>query len=85
MHIENASTTSIEGCSFPAAGGNAVLLNGFVRNATILDSDFTKSGDSAIVALGYANGIDGTDGRQPRGTRVKGCIMDNVGIFGKQS
>ena len=85
VHIENASTTSIEGCSFPAAGGNAVLLNGFVRNATILDSDFTKSGDSAIVALGYANGIDGTDGRQPRGTRVKGCIMDNVGIFGKQS
>lgn len=85
MHIENSSNTSIESCSFPAAGGNAVLLNGFVRNTTIVDSDFSKSGDSAIVALGYATGIDGTDGRQPRGTIIKGCSMSNVGVFGKQS
>lgn len=85
VHIENSSNTSIESCSFPAAGGNAVLLNGFVRNTTIVDSDFSKSGDSAIVALGYATGIDGTDGRQPRGTIIKGCSMSNVGVFGKQS
>lgn len=85
VQIENATTTSIESCSFPAAGGNAVLLNGFVRGSTIVDSDFSNSGDSAIVALGYATGIDGTAGRQPRGTKISRCTISNVGIFGKQS
>ena len=42
-------------------------------------------GDSAIVALGYAAGIDGTAGLQPRGTLVRGCMMSDVGVFGKQS
>ena len=85
MKVENASGVAITGCAFPAAGGNAVLLNGHVRATSILDSEFTKSGDSAIVALGYADGIDGTGGRQPRGTLVKGCVMSDVGVFGKQS
>jgi hypothetical protein len=37
------------------------------------------------VALGYAAGMDGTAGLQPRGTLVRGCMMSDVGVFGKQS
>ena len=58
MHVENAHGTTIESCDFPAAGGNALLLNGHVLNTSILDSTFTRSGpgpargESVSLSLG---------------------------------
>jgi hypothetical protein len=80
-HIEDAEATVVAACSFPAAGGNALLVNGYARNTTIRDSEFTHSGDSAIVTLGYAEKQDGTHGRQPRGTVVEGCVMTDAGVW----
>ena len=85
LHIEDAEGTVVDTCSFPAAGGNALLVNGYARNTTIRESEFTHAGDSAIVTLGYADKQDGTKGRQPRGTVVEGCVMSDAGVYGKQS
>ncbi len=85
LRIENAEGTSVEDCIFDATGGNGLLVNGYARNTTILNSDFSKTGDSGVVLLGYADQMDGTGGRQPRGTNVTGCIMVDVGVIGKQS
>ena len=41
-------------------------------------------GDNAIVAVGSAQLMDGTDGNQPRGTKVIGNLVHEVGVFGKQ-
>lgn len=42
-------------------------------------------GDSAMVAWGYTNGIDGTDGEQPRFTKVIGNLIHELGHFTKQA
>ena len=41
-------------------------------------------GYNAIVAVGSAELIDGTNGNQPRGTQVLGNLVHEIGIFGKQ-
>ena len=41
-------------------------------------------GDNAIVAVGNTQMIDRTDGNQPRGTKVIGNLVHEVGLFGKQ-
>lgn len=59
MLVEDAENVAVKECHFAAAGGNALLLNGYVRNTSVIDSKFSRSGDSAIVALGFADGMDG--------------------------
>lgn len=85
VRIENAVGTRIEDCTFDSTGGNGLLVNGFARSTTVLNSEFYKTGDSGIVLLGYADRMDGTNGRQPRGTNITGCLMVDVGVIGKQS
>jgi hypothetical protein len=75
--------------------GNAVFLSGLNHNNTISHSDFVWIGDSAIAAWGYTRsdneampagtGDDGTNGNQPRGTKVLRNTMHELGTNQKQS
>ena len=82
--VEGAENVSISDSFFYSPGGNGLLLNNYVRGAVIEGNEFVWVGDNAIVAVGSTQLIDGTDGNQPRGTKVIGNLVHEVGVFGKQ-
>lgn len=89
--------TLIDSCTFVRVDGNALMLSGFNRNATVQHSNFAWIGNTAMAAWGYThelhaseglpdgNGINGADGNQPRGTRIINNIVHEVGLYEKQS
>ncbi|XP_065906254.1 uncharacterized protein [Dysidea avara] len=82
--VEGAENVTISKCLFYSPGGNGLLLNNYVRGAVIEGNEFVWVGDNAIVVVGSTQLIDGTDGNQPRGTKVIGNLVHEVGVFGKQ-
>ena len=82
--VEGAEGVNVSNCLFYSPGGNGLLLNNYVRDAVIEGNEFVWVGDNAIVAVGSAELMDGTDGNQPRGTKVIGNLVHEVGVFGKQ-
>ena len=82
--VEGVEGVNISNCLFYSPGGNGLLLNNYVRGAIIEENEFVWVGDNAIVAVGSTQLIDGTDGNQPRGTKVIGNLVHEVGVFGKQ-
>ena len=81
---EGIEGVKVSNCLFYSPGGNGLLLNNYVRGAVIEDNEFVWVGDNAIVAVGSTQLMDGTDGNQPRGTKVVGNLVHEVGVFGKQ-
>ena len=53
----NATCASAQGanCTFERLDGNGVMVSGYNRNTSILDSDFAFLGGNAIAAWGYTN------------------------------
>ena len=82
--VEGVEGVNISNCLFYSPGGNGLLLNNYVRGAVIEENEFVWVGDNAVVAVGSVQLIDGTDGNQPRGTKVIGNLVHEVGVFGKQ-
>ena len=85
LFIEGAQNIAVDNCLFSNIGGNALFLSNFIRNAIISNNEFVWIGDSAIAAIGSSKLIDGTNGNQPRGTRILSNLIHEVGIFGKQT
>ena len=84
VFIEGAKHFLVQNCLFDSPGSNGLFLSNYVRDAVIEGNEFVWVGDNAIVAVGSANLIDGTDGNQPRGTKVLGNLVHEIGIYGKQ-
>ena len=85
IFVEGVDGFLLQNCLFDAPGGNGLFLSNYVRNAVIEGNEFIYTGDSAIAAVGTAQLIDGTAGNQPRGTKIIGNLMHEIGIFGKQT
>lgn len=85
LFIESARNVMVDSCLFSNIGGNALFLSNFIRNATISNNEFVWIGDSAISAIGSSELIDGTNGNQPRGTRILSNLVHEIGIYGKQT
>jgi hypothetical protein len=95
VFLEGTEGAVVDGCTFDRLDGNAVMVSGYNRNATIQHSDFSYIGGNAIAAWGYTNetsgdnhpqaGVDGTDGNHPRYTTVIGNTAREVGLYEKQS
>ncbi len=83
LTVEGVDGFLLQNCLFDAPGGNAVVLSNYVRNAVIEGNEFVYTGDSAILAIGSSNLIDGTNGNQPRGTKIIGNVAREIGIYGK--
>ena len=80
----NASGVLLRHNLFNSTGGNAVLLSGHVVRSAVRGNEFVHTGDSAIVSLGTADGVDGTAPTFPDGTVVAGNHIHEYGVYGKQ-
>ena len=92
LFFEGTEGTVVDSCLFSRLDGNALMLSGYNREAVIQNNEFVWIGDSAIASWGYTSGTevygfgwDGTDGNQPRGTRIVGNFVHELGIWEKQS
>ena len=85
VFVEGVDGVTVEQCLFDSPGGNGLFLSNYVRNAVIEANEFRYSGDSSIAVIGSTDLIDGTNGNQPRGTKVISNLIHENGIFGKQT
>lgn len=95
VFLEGTENVNFDSCTFERLDGNAVMVSGYNRHATVSNSDFAYIGGNAVAAWGYTNetagadnpkaGVDGTDGEHPEYTTVEGCTVREVGLYEKQS
>ena len=92
LFFEGTEGAIVDSCVFERLDGNAVMISGYNRNATIQKSEFVWIGDSAIASWGYTTGSsvdgmgpDGTDGNQPRFNNILYNFVHELGIWEKQS
>ena len=93
VELRRTESITVSNCTFQRLDGNALLLYGYNRNASIVGSDFSYIGDTAMAAWGVTDeisdngtkGWDATDGDYPRFTLVERCAVREVGLFEKQS
>jgi len=63
VFLQGTQKTLIDGCTFERLEGNAVMISGYNRDATVESSDFAFLGGNAIVAWGYTNETSTDPGR----------------------
>jgi len=85
LFFEGTKFLTVNSCLFKRLDGNALMLSGYHRNATVSNSVFKWIGDSVMAAWGYTDGIDGTGGDQPRFTNIIGNMASEIGHFEKQA
>ena len=91
--LQGTVNTTVDSCIFERVDGNAILILGFNRYATVQNSEFAWIGDTAIASWGFTTGVsglhgvgwDGTDGNHPRHNQILGNIAREIGIWQKQS
>ena len=59
------------------------LSSNYTRNATIADNYISFAGDNGIAVVGHTELINGTNGNQPRGTKILRNIIHDTGVWGK--
>ena len=82
---EGSVGLTVANCTFARLDGNAIVLNGFNRGATIDASEFTLLGESAVVSWGRVDGADASAGMQPRGTVLSRSLCHEIGLYEKQA
>ena len=85
VFAEGIDGLTIKNCLFDSPGGNGLFLSNYVRGAVIDGNEFKFCGESGVVLMGSADLMDGTNGNQPRGTKITGNYIHEFGIFGKQT
>ena len=70
LRLQGTEGVEVTGCTFERLDGQAVLLDGYTRDATFARNTFYLIGASGVVLWGYEKNGDGTDGNQPRRTTV---------------
>ena len=93
VHAEGTENLVISHCNWTRIGGNALMLSGYHRDASITSNSFRLLGGSAMVAWGRTDevsdngihGFDGTDGNFPANTTVQGNLASEIGVIAKQS
>jgi hypothetical protein len=86
IRMSGTVNTNVLSCVFWSPGGNAVMISGFNRNATIIGNHFAYTGGSAIVSLGLGAGfIDANMPEYPEGTLIQGNLMREIAVYVKQS
>jgi len=63
VFLQGTEGAFIDGCHFERLEGNAVMVSGYNRDATIQNSDFAFLGGNAVAAWGYTNETSADPGR----------------------
>ena len=69
----------------PLQEGNGVTLSNFVTGSSVLDCDFWRTGDSAIVAVGSTKLTNATASEYPHMNAIERNYIDTVGVNMKQT
>lgn len=93
VFLEGTQGATIDACNFTRIGGNALMLSGFARDATLTRNSFRWIGGSAMIAWGRTDetsqdgtlGWDATGGDFPMRTTVRGNLASEIGVVAKQS
>lgn len=85
VFVQDAERVRIAGCTFTQVGGNALMFSNHGVDNAVTDSEFVRSGDSAVVLLGSTNGVDASAPTHPDRTTVARNHMHEVGVYGKQT
>ena len=98
--IEGTSGATIDSSLFTRLDGLGVFISGFNRGLTIQNSTFEWLGGSAMASWGdtsyamnangsrtipWPRGPDARGGNQPIGTKILNNIVNDIGIWQKQS
>mmetsp|Transcript_50416 Transcript_50416/g.74769 ORF Transcript_50416/g.74769 Transcript_50416/m.74769 type:complete len:882 (+) Transcript_50416:102-2747(+) len=70
VFLQGTEQVEFDRCAFDRLDGNALMLSGYNRNATIQNSDFSFIGANAIASWGYTNETRTDPGRP-------GVILEN--------
>ena len=63
VFLQGTENAAIDGCGFERLDGNALMVSGYNRAATVSDSDFSFIGGNAVAAWGYTNETENDPGR----------------------
>ncbi|MFZ0863148.1 MAG: right-handed parallel beta-helix repeat-containing protein, partial [Candidatus Sulfotelmatobacter sp.] len=84
VFAEGTRNCSIEACWFDAIGGNAVFVNNYNREFSVVGCRFTETGDSAICFVGDLEKTNGTQRAFPYECRATNNLIHDCGYYGKQ-
>ena len=70
IFIEGAEGVTVQHNLLRRLDGNGIFVSGYTRDVTVQDNEIVWTAFSPIASWGYTKGFDGTDGQQPRDTRV---------------
>jgi hypothetical protein len=98
VFLEGVERVTVDQSEFSLLDGNALFLSGYTRGVVVANSTFTYIGDNAVAAWGYTaelpgqdhglpagTGIDGTNGNQPRATKMVRNLVAEIGLNERQS
>jgi hypothetical protein len=86
LFATGSSRLTVRHSLFAQLGGNAVVLSDWNMNATITKNECVWIGDSCVILVGSAAGMNGISRRtQPTGTVVSSNLLHEMGIYTKQS
>ena len=85
LEISGAEDVVVSGGRWERLDNNAILLSGYTRGVQLVNNTAAWLGMNWAAAWGDTDGIDATQGTQPRGTIVESNFVREMGIFEKQS
>lgn len=86
FYLTNTKNVVIASNLFTQLGSIGVAVIDYNEAASIILNEFVWLGDSAIVAVGSADGIDGfTVASQPTNVLIQSNLIHEIGIYVKQS
>ena len=85
IFLTGTVNATVQGGTFKRLDGNAIMLNGYNRDATITQNEFVYIADNVIAGWGETKEWDGRNGDQPRNTLVSENFIHELGFFEKQS
>lgn len=86
VRLSGTEGAVVDGCTFDAPGGIAVMISGYNRAARVTRNEFKWTGSSAIVSIGLGGGsLDGGAPDFPEGTLIEGNLAREISVLVKQS
>eukprot|EP00052_Salpingoeca_macrocollata_P019021 m.157013 g.157013 ORF g.157013 m.157013 type:complete len:921 (+) comp20843_c1_seq1:32-2794(+) len=85
LFFEGTEGVTVDGCTLIRNDGVGMMVSGYNRDTTFSNNEVVWNGDSALAGWGYSDGIDGTNGEQPRHTTIYNNFIHEIGHFEKQS